>query len=102
MANLPGPVPTETAAVPINHRIRFHDPEWLTLSGPELRQTDPETSICGFQFRFGSLSLKHKDLVSQGEDLYLEIDPTLEIQTKGSQERKQHREHGGTSLRQQV
>ena len=68
----------------------------------ELRQTDPETSICGFQFRFGSLSLKHNDLVSQGEDLELEIGPTLEIQTKGSQERKQHREHGGRSLRRQV
>src|SRR5215471_17028009 len=73
--------------------------ECLTPSGPELRQTDPETSIYGFQFRFGSLSLKHNDLVSQGEDLDLEIGPSLEIQTKGSQERKQHREHGARSLR---
>ena len=31
--------------------------------------------------------MKHNDLVSQGEDLYLEIGPTLEIHTKGSQER---------------
>ena len=45
MANLPGPVPTETGAVPIDHGIRFHDPECLTPSEPELRQTDPETSI---------------------------------------------------------
>src|SRR5215470_4933461 len=95
MANLPGPVPTETAAVPIDHGIRFHDPECLTLSGRELRQTDRETSIYGFQFPFGRLSLKHNDLVSQCEDLDLEIGPTLEIQRKGSQERKQHREHGG-------
>src|SRR5215471_797169 len=34
---------------PIDHGIRFHDPECLTPSGPELRRTDSETSISRFQ-----------------------------------------------------
>jgi hypothetical protein len=33
--------------------------------------------IGGFQFRLGSLALKHHDLVSQGEDLRLKIGPAL-------------------------
>jgi hypothetical protein len=43
-----------------------------------LRETKPEASIGGFQFRLGSLALKDNDLVSQGEHLRLKIGPTLE------------------------
>ena len=43
--------------------------------------TSALASICGFQFRFGSLSLKHTNLVSQGQDLYLEIGPTCSRET---------------------
>ena len=42
MSNLPGPVPTEAATVPIDHGGRFHDPERGLASGPQLRQTNPK------------------------------------------------------------
>src|SRR6516165_10169355 len=77
MLDLPGPVPTETATVPVDYRSGFHDPERRTPSGPELREADPETSISGFQSGFGPLTLKHNNLVSQGEDLRLKIGPAL-------------------------
>ena len=38
------------------------------------------------EFRLGSLSLQHGDLVPSGENLGLKISPTLEIQAEGSQE----------------
>src|SRR5215467_3185222 len=66
MPDLPGPVPTETPTVPVHNSSGFHNPEGLTLSGQGLGQCDPEMPIHRFQFRLGILSLKHKNLVSQG------------------------------------
>ena len=69
--NLPRPVPTETPTVPVNNSSGFHNPESLTPSRPGLGQCDPEMPIHRFQFRLGILSLKHKNLVSKGKNLYL-------------------------------
>src|SRR5215471_19581599 len=82
MPNFPGPVPTEPATVPVNNSSGFHNPEGPTPSGPELGQCDPETPIRRFQFRLGILSLKHKNLVSKGKDLRLQIGPSAEIRPK--------------------
>ena len=64
MSNLPGPVPTEATAVPTDNGGRFHDPERRTPSGPDARESNPETSISGLKSRSGRLSLQHDDLVS--------------------------------------
>jgi len=71
MANLPGPVPTETATVPIDNGGRFYDPERRLPSGPQLRQTNPKPSIDGLQLGLGILTLQHDDLMPKRQDLQL-------------------------------
>src|SRR6266516_231459 len=41
MSNLPGPVPKETATVPIDDGIRFHDDKCGAPASPESRQPNP-------------------------------------------------------------
>jgi hypothetical protein len=61
MSNLPGPVPAEAATVPIDNGGRFHDPERGLPSGPQLRQTNPKSSIDRLQFGLGNLTVQHDD-----------------------------------------
>jgi hypothetical protein len=57
MANLPSPIPAETAAVPIDNRDWFHD----------------HRRFGGLEFWLRSLPLQHNDLVSKGDDLGLKV-----------------------------
>ena len=45
-------------------------------------RTNPKTSIRWFQFRLGSLALKHNDLVPKSKDFGLQIRPISEIHAK--------------------
>src|SRR5262249_32048244 len=94
MSHLPGPVPTEAATVPIDNGGRFHDPERRLPSGPQLRQTNPKSSIDRLQFGPRILTLQHDDLMPKRQDLQLIVGLRAEVCAEGQNERNQHVKHG--------
>ena len=83
MSNLPGPVPTEAATVPIDNSGRLHDPEGGLPSGPQLGQTNPKSSVNWLQFGLGILTLQHDDLMPKRQDLQLIVGLRAEACAEG-------------------
>ena len=72
--NLPGPEQAKTLAMPGHDRFGLHDDQRRAPIAPEAGQPDPEKAIHRGQFRaFPRRTLKHADLVAQGQIFELEV-----------------------------
>ena len=80
--DLPGPVPTEAATVPVDNRIRFHAHECGSPPRPESGKENPQATVRRFQSRLRNLSLQNSDLMSKGDNLQLRVRATLKVHTK--------------------
>ena len=65
----PTPVQPKTGAVPTDDSLRFHDEQDLSPTGPEVTEGGPEESVQPVQHRPRPLSLEHRDLLSEGQNL---------------------------------
>jgi hypothetical protein len=70
-AHLPGPEQPKPLAVPVDHRLRFHDHQGRPPAGSVPRQTGPEKSV-----RSGQLGSLHRaqqnvELMAKSEHLHL-------------------------------
>ena len=86
---LPGPIQTESPAMPSNDRIRLNDEERRTPAGPEVQQPCPQKAVHVRESNTPTLRPpQHIDLVAEGKNLQLQGSPSLEAGAEGAKEGK--------------
>src|SRR5713226_4352037 len=68
-SGLPAPIVLETLAVPLNHRLGFHDHQDGAPVPPQMRQGDPEQAISVTKSRSIRRTVQDQQLLSQGQIL---------------------------------
>jgi hypothetical protein len=92
---LPSSKQAETFTVPCDHCLRFNDDQGRTPSGPAAWEPTPEHPIPGPESRSAeNRTPQDIDLVSQGNNLNLELMPRSQTENKGREQEVEHESKG--------
>ena len=92
--HFPGPEEAKAGAMPGNHRFRFDDSQGRAPVAPDAGQPGPQHTVQWSQL--GALAggtLKHADLVSEGEVLQLQGSPRTQDRRQSGKECRKKNEH---------
>jgi hypothetical protein len=88
-----GPVVSEPAALPGDHRARLDEHERVPPAGPGPREPCPEKAVGDLDAGSVASALVDGELVAQGEDLDLECGPRAEAGAESGGERDEDSSH---------
>ena len=92
--HFPGPEETKAGAMPSYDGFRLDDGQRCAPVAPEAGETDPQEAVAGGQFRtFCGGSLKHADLVAQGQVFELQRGTRTQNRRQDGKERRKKNKH---------
>ena len=92
--HLPGPEQSKAGPMPGQDGFRLDDGQRCAPVAPEAGEADPQEAVAGGQFRtFCGESLKHADLVAQGQVFELQRGTRTQNRRQDGKERRKKNKH---------